>query len=441
MAVYLRLWISVSVILTGLTAVSAEAFHDDPGRNDQSGYPQNEPIVSRNEAALLKETEEMASTDLSLAITTLKKAIDSDSSPALDFALGCFYYERDDARSAINALRQALIKMPAFHRARENLAKILFQEGDYAAAATEMAYLLDTNYTTKKELWKMLGHAYLKANKPMASEVAYRNALVYSPDDRELPILLIQTLLEQEKYSETRSLIARELAVTPLREELWKLYANIDLSSDRHMEALVRLECAYRLGIAGPEILVTLGDLYLEQGLADEAFVRYEHTTAMDRPPVTRLLNALEGFLYQNNFKEARTLLDALKTAQDAMTAEERMRQRYLTAKLAEEEGDLNGALQSYTELLRENPLDADSLLAAGYVLQKQLKFDEALVYYERVARISPEHEAKSLIRQAQIAVEKGEYGKAEPLLEHALEIRHEAYIERYLEQVRQMLE
>jgi tetratricopeptide (TPR) repeat protein len=161
----------------------------------------------------------------------------------------------------------------------------------------------------------------------------------------------------------------------------------------------------------------------------------------MDRPPVTRLLSAVEGFLYQDHLDEARSLLESLKMSRDTMTGKEQAKQRFLTARLAEEEGDLDGALQSYNELLRENPLDADSLLAAGYVLQKRMRFDEALVFYERAARISPEHEAASLIRQAQIAVEREDYARAESLLERAQEIKHEEYIERYLEQVREMLE
>jgi tetratricopeptide (TPR) repeat protein len=434
-------WLIVVASLLSLPPATVAASDRSRVGDDEMVADRNEPKVTQEEAGVLEKTEETAKTDLGQAIDMLRKAITLDSSPALDFALASYLHEKGDTDRAVTALREALNKMPAFHRARENLAKMLLQENEYAAAAKELVRLLESDVVGKQEFWRMLGYAYLADSKPLAAETAYRNALVFAPEDPELLILLIRTMMEQGKLSETRLLVREALADTPLREELWKLLANIDMTSGKQYDALVSLECAYRLGIAGGEVLVTLGDLYLEQGLANEALTRFQETTAMDHPPVSRLLSAIEALVYQKNTREARAMLSTMKKVSEALTAEHRMKLRYLEARVAEAEGDLKEALRCYRQLLDEDPLDGVALLATGYILQKQEEYEEALIYYERAARTSPENEAQSLIRQAQIAVERADYRKAAQLLERSLEIRPVSYVERYLEQVRRMLE
>jgi len=89
-----------------------------------------------------------------------------------------------------------------------------------------------------------------------------------------------------------------------------------------------------------------------------------------------------------------------------------------------------------YKDLLAENPLHGEALITAGNILRKRGDLEEALIHYQRAERTSPDHKAMALVRQAQIAVEREEYGQAVKWLKQSLEIDRQPHVERYLEQV-----
>lgn len=433
------------ILPAGVTAQDncGDAGHDHSSHaNGQASFSQAfEPTVTEEEARFLNEVSTLSRTNRNAAVTKLKSALLPASSPALDFALGCYCHEDGRPDEAVAAFKQALEKMPLFHRARSNLASIHLQEGELEEAIVELGALIDSNAPNKGRTWKLLAFAHISSGNPFAAETAYRNALVFTPDDSELRTGLIKSLLDQGDIEKTSAMIRKELSQNPEREEMWSLLANASLTADKYFEAMVQIECSRRLGLAGPETLLTLGDLYLDQGLVNEAVDLFKKVSALKDAPLSRLLGVVEGFIYQNRLGEAAELLALFDDQGDRqLSTVERLDVKLLKARLTEANGDVTSALTLYKELLSENPLHGDSLMAAGNILRKSGALEDAMIYYERAERASPDHKALALVRQAQVAVEKEDYAKAAAWLKQSLELDNQPHIQNYLDQVQKML-
>ena len=93
---------------------------------------------------------------------------------------------------------------------------------------------------------------------------------------------------------------------------------------------------------------------------------------------------------------------------------------------------------EAYRKLLFDDPLDARALLAFGDLQRDTGKPEEAVMAYERAARISG-FEARALIRHAQVEIERERYKKALELLEAALAFDDQPHLRKYVEQVRRL--
>jgi FkbM family methyltransferase len=54
--------------------------------------------------------------------------------------------------------------------------------------------------------------------------------------------------------------------------------------------------------------------------------------------------------------------------------------------------GEVQPALENYVDLLSKNALDQETLLALGHICMDQEKFDDAMVFYQRILDIDPEN-------------------------------------------------
>ena len=342
---------------------------------------------------------------------------------------------------ATKLLQQLVERKPDAHKGRLNLANALLQQQDYTEAIRQLNALVDSDYKEKEPLWRLLGFAYRCADSPIAAEQAYRNALRYAPDSQEVRMGLVRSLLDQGDVGAARRLILADLQREPHQADLWRLLVNADLAEDQDFDALVRLECARRFDLADQAALLTTGDLFLEQRLPDEALARYLEAVKGDSVPVDRLLKAADAFVKLGQAEEASRLLAAIREAPSAVGPEQQRALGSVKARAAAATGDDDEALRLYRELLDAAPLDPDILMETADLLRRTAQPEEARSTYQCVARNSEEHRPMALVRQAQIAVEQEKYKEAVGLLEQSLDLRHRPFVERYLEQVRRMLE
>lgn len=412
------------------------------------------PDAVRELELLLKAKPELHDTHLTLAnihvqLGNFEKAIEqlsklTDLDPAQHDArenLAGLYLQREETAAAVQELRELLRRAPDRHEARRNLANILMQQQRYPEAITELNAWIDGHGDGKGEAWATLAFAYRCLGHADTAEHAYRQALRYDADSEDLRMGLVKSILDQGEQQRARPLIRQLLERDPLRPELWRLLVNVDLIAQQDDEAIVGLESARRFGVSDDESLLTLGDLLVEQELPATALDRYLEAKINDAASIGRLLRATESFVVLGKTDEAQRLLDRIAESGGALSGEQRKRMTLAGAQVLELTGKGPKALELYSKLLNENPLDARVLMAMGRLHQRAGDLVEALICYERAGRADKQFRATALVRQAQIAVDREEYQRAVTLLEQSLEVRHRPYVERYLSQVRRMLD
>ncbi len=397
-----------------------------------------EPTVSSQEAKLLRQVADSADTNPAAAVELLTSKITPKSSAALDFALGNLEFQQGKLEKAEEAYRATLEKLPAFVRARMHLAQVLIRR-EKSGQVTEVLRPVLMRGQADAETFTLLGYAFLLQGRSLPAETAYRQALLLKPDDVNISLGLGKCLLEQERYPEAIRLLEDLVACEPQRPELWLLLANTHLALEKSSQAIVKLECARRLGIASSEALATLGDLYLNDRQAAEALAAYKDAFAGEEPPLERLLRSAEGFIMLRMPAEADTLLWRARKRASSLSPDQHRKLLWLEAQQAYLGGDRKAALMAYERLLEETPLDGDALIALGDLYREADELEEAIIVYERAARISGK-EAQALVRQAQVEVERERYARAGTLLEAAQAIDPRPNVARYLKQVRRLI-
>ncbi len=435
----LRAAFSLAATLACLTALAAAAAgttpRPQPSATDSLPAP-GEPEVSAAEAALLERVRALA--DPAAAAAALEKQIKPQSSPALWFALGVFRYRAGDSARAARAFRRALAAKPDFYRARLNLARILVRRNALPQAIQQLRLLLDQNGPAAGDVWALLAYALAAAGHSVAAESAYRQALVYRPGDPALRLGLIRCLLLEHQYPEARTLLRRQIAQNPGRRQAWSTLAGIDFAVKDMHQALIDLETIRRLGLAGPQQLATLGDLYLDQGLPDEGLRAYQQAAALENPPVTRLLQAAAAFLDLGKPEAARKLLDRLAHTARLESAQT-TRLLFLRGRIAAARGDRAAAKRDWEQVLEQDPLFAGALFALADLEYRQGNLDRADMLYQRAARL-PGKKVRALLGRTRIAVEREHYEQAVQFLEQAVHLDPQPALQQYLGQVRRIL-
>ncbi|MFO7821371.1 MAG: tetratricopeptide repeat protein [Lentisphaeria bacterium] len=433
---YQKLCGSVSALLILITAVSVTDAFTAPASPRREV---NEPEVTKNEESILREAADKAADSPAAAISFLKKNTGPKASPALDFAMASYAVQNNKPGLAEPALRSALGKMPDFYRARLFLAQVLLREQQPEEAATELQKLINTNYPDRVRLWNLLSTAYAPASKHTAAETAARQALLRDPDNREAKLGIVRALAAQDRIEDAGALIRELLETNPLQGQLWQAVAQARLKRKDNLEALIMLECARRLDLAGTDTMATLGDLYLQQGIPQAAVQVYQQLATLEDAPADRILKAIEALIQMQRLTEAKTLLQSLETGNEKLSTKQQDKHLLLKARLYLKEEQTRKAIEAYTRLLRQKPLQEEALLNLGQVYLQENELQKAENLFKRATRLK-NIRARALLGLARVKIARKQYKKAVSLLQDSLEAEKDPRVERFLEQLQKLL-
>ena len=399
-----------------------------------------EPTVTQEEADLLKQATDLLENNRSEAIRLVEEARSGDSSAALDFALGNFYYQGERFNQAAQAYEAALHKLPLFRSALNNLGRVYMLQEDLAKAVETFQVLLRSGQANA-DMLVLLGHAHLLQDKPVSAEGAYRQALTLQADEPDAARGLIRCLIEQQRTHEVLGMTEELLRNEFYDGELWVLRANAYLMLDRMAEAITAIEVARRLGLANPDLLATLGDLYLNRLQPMDAVEAYEEAFVSDDRSLERMLRASEGLLLVGKLDAAEGILKLARTMDETgqATAQQHQKRLWLEAQIANARGNKERARQRYEALIQDNPLDAQALLALADMEISEGSVQKAKLLFERASRIDG-FEARALLKHAQLEVQTERYREAITLLEAAQAFEERPHVARYMEQVRRLV-
>lgn len=392
------------------------------------------PPVTGAESRLLSRAMEQAATNTAAAIRLLENADPSRTGAAVDFALGNFHFRNGDLEAAARAYRSALRKAPAFRDAAMNLGRVYLLKQQPVKSVDLLLAFVESRRESA-EMLVLLGHAFLMDRRPVSAESAYRAALLRRREIPEAVLGLARSLLAQARYAESLALAGERLQADVVNRELWAIRSQALLAMGDHDRAARTIEKARRLECADPEMLYALGDIYVHRRQPQEALSAYREAFAGPAPSPLRMLRAAEGLFLAGEFNGAEALLNRVEESQQEMSPTGLR----LRGSLARQRGDFRQAAEVYGRILRQDPLDGDTLLLLADVHSEEGRLEEALLACERAARI-PGHEAEALVRQAQIEVSRERYARAVQLLEAAQTFDDQPHVARYLEQLRRML-
>lgn len=433
---YLKLRILITVMFTISLAHAAK--NDSVVRYKVNPF---EPTVTKNESKLLNRAMTVATTNALQAVEILQTKDLNEASPAINFAIGNLYFQSEKYDEAVAAYKAALEKMPKFRSALMNLGRIYLLQ-DHPEKTIKVYQELVTDGQADADILLLLGHALLMENAPVSAETAYRQVLLLAPKRLDAMQGLAKSLMLQERFAEGLALVGEILETEPTNSELWTLRSNAYISMGKYDQAIRSIEKARRLKCASMEMLATLGDLLLNKNQPEDALRAYKLAFKNSKPSVDRMLRAIEGFLMVGDVSGASQMIadaDKVKNSlPERFSDKNAVKLLRLKAELAQQKNENDKAIRLCNELLQLDPLDAKTMLILASLQQEAGQLEDAVMNCERAARVKG-YEAEALIQQAQIEVQRERYAQAALLLESAQNFKNQAYVARYLEQIRRM--
>jgi len=396
-----------------------------------------EPDIKPSELEVLKEVIELMKNNPRTAATVLEQRTGANSSAALDFILANLRFQNGDTTKAVESYEQALKKFPDFRRAHKNLGLLMVQVNEFAGAAEHLTRAIELGERDGRA-YGLLGYTYVNQENFVAAESAYRNAILQQPSSKDWQLGLARSLNAQGKYAEAAALFSTFLEQHPEDAAAWKLQANAYLGLEQPLAAAVNLEAVRMLGKADASTLKLLGDIYMNEGIADLAKDAYMEVVRSDSKG-TQFETAYRAadLLHraQANAESADLLSTIKKRYGKSLSTEDELQLMTLEAKVARARGDKKGAARLLESIVERDGMRGDALLELARYHRDSGNDQRALLLLERAQKLEA-YEYEALVERAQFQVAAREYEQAASSLRQALRLKREPRIERFLARV-----
>jgi len=380
----------------------------------------------------------LTNSDPKKVIAALQGLTGPKASAVFDFTLGNVYFQNEDLTNAVKHFEEALVKFPDYRRAQKNLAFALVRDGKYAEAIKPLTRTITLGGADGK-VFGLLGFACMSQGRNISAEAAYRQALVYEPENLDFKLGLVKSSIGTGNYDYALSLIDELIKQYPERDNLWTLQANLYIQKEQPAKAAISLELLRRLGKAVPQSLYLLGDLYMAQESRDLALGAY--LEAMDKDGgqnPAKALRPAQILVSRGAWDEARQLFVKMRANNTQLTGPEELKLLKLESKVAMSTGAGEKAIETLEQIIQKDPLDAEALMLAGDYYSKNGQKEKAEFRFQTAAGISG-YEADAYVKHAQLLVQSQKYTQAAELLKKAQKVKPRDNVQRYLDKVEQL--
>jgi len=413
----------------------------DPKRiiNESSSFlKEREPEMTAEEYALYEKMLNMLGTNPAFALRLLEAMVNEKEkpSPAFEFILGNAYYATGNTAKTEASYRSAVERYPTFLRAWNNLGVLYYTTdrfGEAVKAFSKSVSLGDREPTT----YGLLGYSLEKEGNTIAAEVAYMQALSGDPGNADWQEGLLRLCVEGRQLVRAESIARTLIKTKPTESRFWFILANIMLTDHRKLEAIAVLELASGAGVANPEELILLGDLYAEQGLHREALAIY--TQLLKPEPATgeqKLLRLAQTLAAAGRPAEAAAALQALPATISAPGRTTRLLVQAQISRAAERWAEARRDLET---ILATEPMNGAALLALGTVHAAQGDDGRAIFLFESAAR-APETAYRASLELANLELRQRHYARSVEHLKKALSLEHSDTVADYLARVQTLV-
>src|SRR6478736_1208911 len=342
-----------------------------------------------------------------------------------------------DVNRTPNALTSRLERTPTLDPKRLiNESSSFLKEREPEMTAEEYALyekmvgMLSANPTLALRLLENM----VKAGEKPSPAFAYIQALSGDPGNADWQEGLLRLCVEGGQLVRAERIARVLIKNHPAEARFWFTLANILLSANRRLEAVAVLELAAGTGIATPDELVLLGDLYAEQGLNPEALAIY--TKLLKPVPETgeqKLLRLAQTLIAAGRGAEAEKALAALPANPTPAGRTARLMARAQIASGAKRWAEARRDLE---EVLADAPMNGAALLALGEVHVGEGDDTGAALVFESATRV-PAAAYRASLELANLELRNRHYARTVEHLQRALSLERSEAVEDYLGRVK----
>jgi tetratricopeptide (TPR) repeat protein len=399
-----------------------------------------EPRMTPEEQATYREkvVPALTNSDPARVVSLLESLINPKASAVFDFTLGNVYFQREDLTNAIKCFESALAKFPDYRRAQKNLGFAFMRDGKYDAAVKPLTRTIALGGADGK-VFGLLGFAYMNQARYASAEAAYRQSLVFEPENLDFKLGLVKCAVSTDNYDYALALLDELIKQHPERDSLWTLQANVFIQKEQPVKAAVSLETLRRLGKATPQNLFLLGDLYMTQESRDLALAAYLEAVEKDGGQnLAKALRPAQILVSRGAWDEARQLFTKIRSTGAGLTGADELKLLKLESKVAIANGEGEKAIQTLEQIIQKDPLDGEALLMAGDYYAKNGQPEKAEFRYDTAAKLEA-FQADAYLKQAQLLVQSQKYAQAVEFLRKAQKVKPRDNVQRYLEKVERL--
>ena len=401
--------------------------------------PDIEPRLTPEEQLVYREKiAPLLRTDQAKARTELLSLIKPNATAVFDFTLGNLFFQAEDLTNAVKHFQSAVEKYPDFRRAQKNLGFALARAGNYVDAIKPLTRTIALGGGDSK-VFGLLGFIYLGQGRNVSAEAAYRQALVFEPENLDFKLGLVKSSVAASNFDYALALLEELIRQYPDRDNLWSLQGNIFIQKEQPSKAILSLEMLRRVGKATPQTLYLLGDLYMSQDARELALGSYMEAMEKDNGQnPAKALRAAQILIGRSAWDEAAKLFARIRAGAGSLSGADTLKLLRLESKAAMASGAGDKAIATLEEILQKDPLDGEALLLAGDYYSKNGQKEKAELRYRTAVGING-FEAEAMVKSAQLLVQSQKYAPAVDLLKKAQKLKPRENVQRYLEKVEQL--
>jgi len=375
------------------------------------------------------------------AIQLIEQDLTAETNPAFLGILGNLYYQVDDHAAAERYLKQTVEEFPTLRRSWRTLALTYVQRNMFQAAVPPLLKVIELGGGDAQS-YGLLAYCHLTNQKHESALAAYRMARMFKPDSLDFRRGQAQCLLVTHQHRSAIALFDELIAEHPRESKFWLAQANAYIALDRPDEAIANLEIVADSGKATWTSLLMLGDLYLNQDVPQLALAAYRRAVRDAKPAdwaaALRPLNHLIG---RRQFREAKEYLTLIRSqVAGPLDTRTKRKLRVSEAHIEMAIGEAGKAFKILEQAVREDPLDAPSLILLGDYYQRIADYEKAEFHFERATSVS-EHAPDAYVALGRLAVERGNLKAALLPLRKAQQLRPGANVQRYIESVERAID
>jgi tetratricopeptide (TPR) repeat protein len=410
------------------------------GRYGVNGYTEPQMDVENYNAyeatmALIEDKKE--------AIAYLAEAIKSldesgiQASAALHFVLASMLYEENEKQAAVEQYVLAIRKHPSFLRAYANLGFTLMEldKTEQALPVLLKAVELGAN---ESQIHGLIGRIYQSKQLYESGLTAFRNALVFSPENNSWRFGVLQCLIALERYAEAITMADEVLAFGRRDASNWRNRAGLLARLERWDEAIVDFQTAHSLGGATFDSLLSLTYLFFNKGIYPQAAISLAQATelAESSDNFDTLLSTVQSLSSTGQVEEALALISAIETrsAQQSVELDRSIIQRIQVA--AELKNDsYENALPLLDALIEDAPGDGQLHLMRAQTLIGLQQVEDAILAFQIAATIEDVAYAANY-DHARLELSRGQIPSALKLLQTAYAIEPSEALRSYIREL-----